>query len=721
MKKILYTLISASLLLGSTACSDFLDTSSPSETTPDFVFADPTNIRSALYNAYEEWRANSGVHSNGLFYDVIVGGSDAERHPEAYKAQGRHIPENLYGYDQNFTGTGTTNVSLSTVKYDGQWSSLYSIISMINALCTSIEATPAYEEMMASSTPTVTGQLYGEAIALRATAYYELMRFYGDVPLQLIPGQEVTSITPRDSVAEYNLNKLIEIEPRMFRAGESSIVDKTFMTRTYVQGLIGRMAMLEGGYQTRRGDLGADFYKGLDGSVITFDKVMTSMYGSDECFYGRRTDYTKFYEMAKKYLTMCVDNPGALTYLQVTDPRSTSSAGQVFNNPYQYVFQQMNDLEIANENIYELPESQGVQTERPYAFGRPSEGKGSDAFPCKNYGQSRFHPAYYYGDFQNDDMRRDVTCTVTASMGTGEETMISFAMGSRSKGGIALNKWDENRMTNPWTKKQRQSGINCPYMRLSDMILLLAEAEAVLGDAISAKGRLKQIHDRAFGKSTDIDAFIASCGGDLLDAILEERKLEFGGEGQRRYDMIRNNKLFTNIAKFHKKTGEMIEGLKSKGYYTFAETGNTISNYVWVKTVDAKSKYGYRLTTQCVNPSDPVLYPGWRGQNDDWQAVAEKNNSSTNLLTAGNMTNIAIKGLFNYIDPNGAEAKALEADGYKKTAWGIDIVENANDYNLYVFNGLKEGQVPVYLIPIYSTQIKTSGGVLSNGYGFPDE
>lgn len=140
-----------------------------------------------------------------------------------------------------------------------------------------------------------------------------------------------------------------------------------------------------------------------------------------------------------------------------------------------------------------------------------------------------------------------------------------------------------------------------------------------------------------------------------------------------------------------------------------------------MKTVDAKSKYGYRLTTQCVNPSDPVLYPGWRGQNDDWQAVAEKNNSSTNLLTAGNMTNIAIKGLFNYIDPNGAEAKALEADGYKKTAWGIDIVENANDYNLYVFNGLKEGQVPVYLIPIYSTQIKTSGGVLSNGYGFPDE
>ena len=53
MKKILYSLVGAGLLFGATACEDFLDTSSPSETTADFVFSDPTNIRSALYQAYE--------------------------------------------------------------------------------------------------------------------------------------------------------------------------------------------------------------------------------------------------------------------------------------------------------------------------------------------------------------------------------------------------------------------------------------------------------------------------------------------------------------------------------------------------------------------------------------------------------------------------------------------------------------------------------------------
>ena len=137
--------------------------------------------------------------------------------------------------------------------------------------------------------------------------------------------------------------------------------------------------------------------------------------------------------------------------------------------------------------------------------------------------------------------------------------------------------------------------------------------------------------------------------------------------------------------------------------------------------MDAKSEYGYRLTTQCPDPNDPVLFPGWRGQNDDWNAVAEKNGTSTKNLTAGDKTNIAIKGLFEYIDPASEEAKALEADGYVKTEWGINIVKNKNEYDLYVFNGLKNNEVPVYLIPIHRDQITTSEGALSNGYGFPDK
>ena len=129
--------------------------------------------------------------------------------------------------------------------------------------------------------------------------------------------------------------------------------------------------------------------------------------------------------------------------------------------------------------------------------------------------------------------------------------MLSFAKGSRLNGGIANNKWDENRMTNPWTVKQRQSGINNPYMRFSDIILMQAEIKAALGKDGEGRQLLEQIRTRAFGSAAlaKTDEFIRECGG-LLSACIEERKFEFGGEGSRKFDLIRTNKLETAIAKY---------------------------------------------------------------------------------------------------------------------------------------------------------------------------
>lgn len=160
-------------------------------------------------------------------------------------------------------------------------------------------------------------------------------------------------------------------------------------------------------------------------------------------------------------------------------------------------------------------------------------------------------------------------------------------------------------------------------------------------------------------------------------------------------------------------TNEMIEGLKTKGYFKFAN-GNVISDYIYTKSVDAKSEYGYRLTTETPagKENDPVLYPGWRGQRDDWESEGcnYKNNYKTNL---------AIKGLFSYIDPNGEEAKELEADGYKKVNWGKDIVNNADEYYKYEFYDYDYVHAPIYLWP-FTPNVLTTGGFL-NGYGFSNE
>ena len=116
----------------------------------------------------------------------------------------------------------------------------------------------------------------------------------------------------------------------------------------------------------------------------------------------------------------------------------------------------------------------------------------------------------------------------------------------------------------------------------------------------------------------------------------------------------------------------MLDGLKANGYYTFAN-GNTISANVYTKMVDAKADYGYRLTTQTPagKEDDPVLYPGWRGQNNDWEAYGKD-------YKGDYKTNLAIKGLFSPVSET--EEAALLADGYDKVAWGSVLVDNYDEY-----------------------------------------
>ena len=83
-----------------------------------------------------------GLHSNGVFYDLVVCGSDAERHPEAYASQiARHVPENLYGYsDATFTKKGPSNYTISQYgNAKGTWESLYAIIATTNTLISAVK------------------------------------------------------------------------------------------------------------------------------------------------------------------------------------------------------------------------------------------------------------------------------------------------------------------------------------------------------------------------------------------------------------------------------------------------------------------------------------------------------------------------------------------------------------------------------------------------------
>jgi hypothetical protein len=310
--------------------------------------------------------------------------------------------------------------------------------------------------------------------------------------------------------------------------------------------------------------------------------------------------------------------------------------------------------------------------------------------------------------FEPNDLRRDISCTVTASDGKGYETLIPFTPGSTSKGGgISCNKFDENRQDVTWIANQRKSGINAPYYRISEVYLGYAEACALTGDESTAKQYLGYIRNRAFGGNGNVEAFIQKSGS-LFEAIIDERGFEFAGEGDRRWTLIRTGLLPKKVKAIKDLTAAMINGLKTDGFYTF-ENGNTISNKVYTKMVDPKAMgMKSRLVGASTDKNNPVTYPGWRGQKD-WESVDGFTGYGSNTKT-----NVAIKGLFDKLSAD--EIAALEADGYKAEDWGSKLVEYADEYHEFMFYMYDYQKAPIYLFP-FSPNALTTGG-FTNGYGF---
>lgn len=721
--RFLYIALYAAGMLGATSCSDYLETKSPSTVDADFVFSSTATAKAALEGAKAAMHGaySSHIFGDGLYYAADIAGSDIMRHPEAYAKQpGRHPAEAFY---RNGTETGAYGLtSYMKEGTDGSYGYLFSVIGKCNAITTAFEQKDNFEEMMSQSEPTELSQLYGEAVAIRATCYRELIKYFGDVQFQSTFGVAAGGLVSRDSIYDVCIEQLKKVEPHMYVLGSCPTYAnnaKNYYSRTYVDGLIGRMALEAGGYQTRRNDI-----KRVDGkgNPLTFEALGTD---NQNATYGRRSDWKNLYATAKEYFKKAIDNAGTAVFHE-TDPRSEDKNGRVYNNPYQYFFQQLHDADAtyADESIYEEPFTQGSSGNdpRPYSLGRPSNGGSKIAYPCKNYGQGRFNPAFYYGDFDPKDLRRDVSCTVTGSTGKGTEALIPFTPGSKqSAGGISCNKFDENRQPTVWTQAQRRSGINAPYMRLSEMYLGYAEACAATGDNAEAKTYLTKVRNRAFrtADEANVEGFINK-EGSLLKAIIDERGFEFAGEGDRRFTLIRTGLLPEKIKEIKDLTRKMLDGLKTNGSYTF-ENGNTISAYIYTKSVDAagmkdangNTMYGFRLTTQCPEgkENDPVLYPSWRGQKDNWDELGLDYGTKTPK------TNLAIKGLFAPVSDE--EAEELTKDGYKKVNWGKTLVDNDDEYYKYLFYDYDYVSAPIYLWPFTPNIIATGGFV--NGYGFSNK
>ena len=495
--KIKNILLAGVAALALVSCNDFLEVEAPSAYTEELVFTEKSQIERALNGVYAQALVND-FYGNAYQRTFILN-SDVDFQVSS---------------DNNHSHT-----SYARLDCDDQggeiykfWTAAYSLIEYANKFVRSAETSEIYDtedsELM---------QWIGEVKCLRAMAYHDLVVMFGDVPFTFEPAAEhgnnfVIPVADRTTIQAALIEDLQKAAPYML----STIVPTVTVehcSKEFAHALIARIALTAGGYSLRP------------------DKDNARNYGTME----RPENYREFYQIAMDHADSVI-----------------MAGTHKLNKGYQDVFVDECNYIVTNDDdpIFEIPFAKESTGNTGYIQGptySDYEGKTVGEWG-KCDGGVRLN-AFYRFLFRDNDKRREFINGLwyygykTASDGTLKDTIYI-----RNDYSVHNNKWSKL-----WTAKSMalgndktgNTGINYPYMRYADVLLMYAEAANEINGAPTDKAIdcLKQVHDRAFGIGVD-DVFIteAQAGKDEFQkAVLDERKWEFAGENSRWRDLVRTN------------------------------------------------------------------------------------------------------------------------------------------------------------------------------------
>lgn len=137
--------------------------------------------------------------------------------------------------------------------------------------------------------------------------------------------------------------------------------------------------------------------------------------------------------------------------------------------------------------------------------------------------------------FEEGDLRKDVAILDIESWAT--ETGASYGTGYEHTGYFNRKYLPRKRSENAAGDLNLTNPNNYRAIRFADVLLMAAEAfnRGGINDA-KAQQYLNRVRDRAFG---DTDHQISATGSSLTDAISQERRVELVGEGHRFFDLVR--------------------------------------------------------------------------------------------------------------------------------------------------------------------------------------
>jgi starch-binding outer membrane protein, SusD/RagB family len=492
--KIVYTLLVSLVLF--TGCKKYLDQQPITEVGTDLVFSDVTSTTKALAAAYSRLVGDSayGIRLS-LYYPVDndemqgpTGNSDNDRRDIArYLATSGNAQLNN-PFNQLFQGIEFANICVDNI--------------------------PAME-MYTSGTDQQKKQLQrllGEALTLRAQFYFEAIRNWGDLPAHFGAASSLANSDPfprqtdRDTLYMKILDDLKTAASLVpWRNEVTSIGDQVDerITKGAVKALRARIALFRGGFSLRR-----------SGTM------------------QRNADYLTYYQIAKEE---CAD---------------IMASGQHTLNP------SFRALWKDQVNARAVTDPNGELMFQASAIGRLGVADTKLAYyngpTVNNFGNKSINvlPTYFYA-FNQNDLRRDVTCA-PYNVATDGVTKIGQAISAICDGKYRRD-WISGPIVSP-TDAVQYFSLKWQLIRYSDVLLMFAEAEnEINGPTALAYNAINQVRRRGFGKplgtaDATVDLATGLSKSAFFNALVDERSFELGGEGIRKYDLIRWNLLASRIA-----------------------------------------------------------------------------------------------------------------------------------------------------------------------------
>lgn len=657
------------LFLGLTSCSDFLEVDSPSTFTDENVVK---NLEEAnrLLNAVYSRTASKATYGNAYFTTFCLN-SDVEFTTSTAETQTPSRNE----YKQ-FDCEADANSLLTT------WNAAYATIENANNFVTAAEKSELFAARDSSML-----QMVGEAKCIRAMNYLDMVIMFGDIPFSLIRAYDAESLImpmgERDEILTALINDLIATAPQMqFSTNLSAGVERC--SKEFCWSLIARIALYRGGYSLRHGDSPTEI-----GTM------------------QRPTDYLDYYRIAREYSEKVI----------------SSGTHSLTKDYYQVFIDECNyKVAIADDPIFEIPFTQNVSGGVGFVHGpRGLESSAGGTEEINKWGKADGNlrlNAFYRFTFNEQDARRQT---------------IGFWHYDYDGTPIILN--DYNNYCNKWSKFWDEShtlgyqsgeftGINFPYMRYADVLLMFAEADNEINNGPTEAGKraLKAVRDRAFRNATNrgemVDAYVdaASSKEAFFQLIFDERAWEFAGENLRWKDLVRWN-LYNQVVY---KTFWQYFGFGSDDYsYDIDDMYNTYPKQVYYKKVANPGNGSYpnkvfdlfqfftdeEYDVDCLWNNIPVEY-------------LQEHSDRLPSLTGSDAWSDAI--LFNWLDDNTGYARAqcrCSLRGYiYADQQGQIIPSTMPQYT----SGLNLNNLPPvrYILPIPSDAVSRSKGTYKNYYGY---